>query len=1669
MPELPSEETIQEIKNLRKVGRYLDAWNICKAFSPPEDWADGSARLTGASILERVGAIKRAERMVLKEWRHAQDRSLVREAMFWEVLSRRGAFLTWKWLNDNEPGCDENEKKRADHLARRAIVLMDMRDFERAEECLNSARALNPSSPWYPLLMADNVWKQDRPEEALEQVNDLLRSEADYVSAIRVKADLLNILGRSEEAVEVLKAGLGLVQASQLAVLLINILLELKRLDESWETIALYESLLPLAETAQLDWAFARRCDISSFRNDAAQALHWAEKIEGKGFYSLVAEKLRGAKDEELKRHQLPVPFVRQHHSTCAPASVTSIALYWGKEVGHLELADEICYDGTSDYKERSWAEKNGWATREFRVTWDSAKQLLDEGMPFVLNTVYPGNAHAQVVAGYDEYRRVFFVRDPGNPHTLEYLAAEALAEQAPYGPRGFVMVPQLQEAKLRQVSLPDTEMYDLGHQLEAALDRHDRERAMSFLEVLRRQHGDHLLRWHSELDMARYDSRSPQALAAIEEMLKQHPKVENWQTQRLSFIREVHGRDAMLAALREVCSQKDCHAIHLRMLARELHWDDRSADEAARLLKRVHRKRLDAYAILSSANLIWNKQRYAEAAEFYRLAACLESRNEDLVTSYFNAAVYIRQGDVALAMMRRRFEQEGIRSGQPAMTLYQALNRSQREEEGLEVLEAALRKRPTDTSLALFVAEKFLLWNKEGRAKEILGGITSRARSAEWHRVQARIAEREGNVDGQMHHLREILHDQPLDSTAHRSIARLLDMQEGRLAGYEFLKEACSKHAFQWHLHMALLDWASQVDLPTRESAVKELIRIDPRDAWARRELAEIRCLQCHYDEAHQDLDLADALDGSSTARYTMRASVLEAEGRLAEAREQCEKALRLDVDCGYAMRGLLRLSRSHEQRESALTLILGELKRQTTQGDAVSEFAGLARGVLDDAALEQVLRESLQERPDLWQTGTFLAEHLQETGRETEAVAIFRDLVSRFPLIPRLWLGLAFALERSGDRLAAIEAANKVREINPTWSWGMRSLSELKRKSGDYAGARAVMLEVLRHCPDDALCHGFLAEILWHGGDRTEALNHAARAVERDPDYGWGWDKLDEWGQAAGQPEAVKEAALRLQKERPGEARTWIIYAERLTAPHELERAIEALDKAIEISPLYSRPADLKAWRLAKAGRFEEALKVCREHPSKALTLKHREGWVLHKSGKYKEAVRVLDAALEEDPSYIWPWRLLAEWHQENDALELAEKASRQLVRLQPGDGVPLGYLGTVLEDRKQTSQAKEVYRQALDVTPDYPFALHRLFSLYVSAAEWENAAALLERAAVHFPLLAIQSRWIVYHAHRRHWEEARQTLSVMLQSVDDDANAFTRVAEALKLASAQQARQLRKLVETVLTKGDCNPSTGHLYVELCRQTDILPAKKVLDAIPLETVLAERAFNTYLYWLGDRWKNSCTEPARFWGFAEKRRWTTLKKKHQSWIRSVPDLYGAVTYMLNEAGASHESICWLSDWRLRKEQLEPYVLNNYVLALQKAGHVPEMRDVLAFGMTLPDNDAIKMRFHLWAAMESLLEGDMDAATSQMDAVNPQELNSFGKKLLSIVETILAYYRDDPPDFRTVRDDLASFMATYRSNKYMNSVIRRLCVLAGRRLGSWRPKTWYWEKRIFGR
>ena len=57
---------------------------------------------------------------------------------------------------------------------------------------------------------------------------------------------------------------------------------------------------------------------------------------------------------------------------TCVPATLSAISRFWSKPADHVQVAEEICYNGTSAYNERQWACRNGWVAREFTVTEES-------------------------------------------------------------------------------------------------------------------------------------------------------------------------------------------------------------------------------------------------------------------------------------------------------------------------------------------------------------------------------------------------------------------------------------------------------------------------------------------------------------------------------------------------------------------------------------------------------------------------------------------------------------------------------------------------------------------------------------------------------------------------------------------------------------------------------------------------------------------------------------------------------------------------------------------------------------------------------------------------------------------------------------------------------------------------------------------------------------------------------------------------------------------------------------------------------------------------------------------------------------------------------------------------------------------------------------------------
>ena len=159
---------------------------------------------------------------------------------------------------------------------------------------------------------------------------------------------------------------------------------------------------------------------------------------------------------------------------------------------------------------------------------------------------------------------------------------------------------------------------------------------------------------------------------------------------------------------------------------------------------------------------------------------------------------------------------------------------------------------------------------------------------------------------------------------------------------------------------------------------------------------------------------------------------------------------------------------------------------------------------------------------------------------------------------------------------------------------------------------------------------------------------------ALRREPGHRRGWEALERYATALGQPERLEATARLLTATGPGEARSWLRLAQTLpgeTGP-ALDERLGALDRTLALNPRCDEAYDLRAVLLAFAGRFDDALAAC-EPPGAAFpggtrpfTLEGRAAWVLARRGDLPGARERMRALLADQPGYEWGWRLLADW---------------------------------------------------------------------------------------------------------------------------------------------------------------------------------------------------------------------------------------------------------------------------------------------------------------------------------------------------------------------------------------------------------------------------------------
>jgi len=342
-------------------------------------------------------------------------------------------------------------------------------------------------------------------------------------------------------------------------------------------------------------------------------------------------------------------------------------------------------------------------------------------------------------------------------------------------------------------------------------------------------------------------------------------------------------------------------------------------------------------------------------------------------------------------------------------------------------------------------------------------------------------------------------------------------------------------------------------------------------------------------------------------------------------------------------------------------------------------------------------------------------------KAGKLQEAEGLYRAILSVNENHPDANHNLGVLALSVGAVEASIPFFQKATLINPNVEQYHKSLQEAKERLKDVQ-IEPTMQEMQT-----------LAE-LFGKGSHKEALPLAMKMTNDFPKSGFGWKVLgallEEFGDAQDALDA-KQKAVELS---PMDAET---HNNLGFALHRQERFVEAEDsylKAISLKPDFAEAyANLGAMQKA-LDRFDEA----KESYLKAVSLKpnyakayYNLAAMLKERGEPDEAERFYLKAIEFKPDYFEAYNDLGVALKEQCRFVDAEKSFKKAVSIKPDFAEAHSNLGAALNDQGRSAEALDSYRQAIIVKPDFVDAYNNLLigSNYSNAfsvanyLEWAN----------------------------------------------------------------------------------------------------------------------------------------------------------------------------------------------------------------------------------------------------------------------------------------------------------------------------------------------------------
>lgn len=1495
---------------------------------------------------------------------------------------------------------------REDLLATKSWILAQLHDFSAAHRTLEEAMTLGSPSARTHMMRSRVLEIEDRYAEACASAREALQLQPHNPPAILQLQDCLIHLGQDDEAIALLKSEHDRGELGVYAERLVHIFSERENHQDALHFLDEHDRLHPLLDTSGKKWSNRRRADLLYLSGDFDGCLHYCDLV-GTGFHHTIASQMRRPGALLRERRRLEVPFVRQHESTCAPATLAALAAYWGRPIDHLSIAEAICYEGTPWHKERSWAEANGFLTAEFRLTQEVLIALIDRGIPFTLTTESVTSSHLQACIGYDDRQGTVILRDPTERHFGEALVEGLLEDHPVQGPRCMLMIPREEAERLAGVTLPDAAAYDALHALSRALDAHDRASARAALD---RMPEDQPLTLWAEFRLAGYDRNPVLEVRCCDMLCQRFPENAPLRYIRLGALQRMRDGVGEKQLLQEELLRGHCDAVFYSEMGDLLARDARQLPMAEYYLRKAVRlRRRTAQVYSSTAFCLWKNRQFQESARYRRVASCLSPSWEHYAVTYAEACRVVARPADGEDFLRKRVESLGRKSAGPWLTLAEELEAQRRTTEAITVLNEGLAVRPDDGELMMGAGRLLSGWGEQARAEMLITQARGKVREADWHKEMASIRTFFGKRDEAILHWKEVLCLQPHSLDAHRALARLLAEEGDSPQAVAYLEEATARYPDMPALWALRAEWERVLSAEGAIRCLEKTLALDPDDDWAFRELARQKMRQ--GDGAGALAAARESLSRAprSPASHETLAGVYEDLSRLADARRSFEDAIRLDIDFTWSCHGLLRVCRDPSLKLTALQFIEAEMTRQVSDGTIVPEYRDMAYQFLDPQELLARLRGFCEERPDLWQTWAARAEQARDMDLPEEAFLCAEEMIRRFPLLPRSWMEKAQTHHLLGAYEEEIEMLRHAVNLSPGWGWAARQLSDALERLGRYDEAQAVLERNLHHEPLTGASHGYLADLLWKRGRRDEAFAALLLGMQKCPSYDWGWTTLANWASELERTDEVIQLRDRHHSSRAHVVNWWLLSADIFSGWDRWEEALSLIEAGLIRHPGEVDFFERKAALLAGFDRFEDALVTCAEgsriNPD-SRSIRGREAFILMQSGKPQEAIRRMSALVETYPDYLWGIRQLVGWLRDRGRWEEVRELSLKWTRQDPRSSYAFGYLAEAEKKLSHPAEAARAYEKAFALDPTYAYAGRNLLSCQIEQGRLDDAAETL-KALEHF----VSSVDIL-------------TDAVELAIARQDRAEAARCAREL-LADEETSVSLLNWTKELFEKAGW-VGEWEKMLEVAAEQETPPKKPVLEAwiqsLPARKCLSQGTRRLEALRAGHEDLAAAGWDALLYAIDAKANIRTLKRwirKHRSWFHSRTDLWTAVGCALANAEDHQASADWFKDWEQRGTGIPCEALFDCGVAFQHTQGWPAAVRVREIALQRFPANSLAPSLRAMVTLQTALTSGVDAARSLGSEVEVSKLSRHYGHCFSLYQSLEAAADGDEASART--------------------------------------------------